>query len=138
MMTDRNREAIWAFTLGYMVMAWRVLYWAVDGGVPMPPEAHGDAIHTIPAEAWGVACVAACLAILFTAFFRMFFWLAVASMAMAAVNAYLGVFASAATYGFLVSGGAWLFAALFACITLAALRDWGAWFVAYVEGRVDE
>lgn len=121
--TIRNQEAIYLFNLAYLLMATLVTGAAFAGGVPMPPEAHGGAIHTIPAEVWGLVCVAICIGSIIAHYLSCFAFLAAWAAFGTIINGYLCIFATEAAFGFLVSKGALVFTLLYLGLTLGALID---------------
>ena len=121
--TQRNKEAIYLFNIAYLMMAIQVFIAALSGGVPMPEEAHGGAIHTIPAEAWGTVCIAICAGVMLSQAVHSFAFVAVWAFLGALVNGYLFMFAEAASFGFLVSKGALVFTVVYGGMCLAGLLD---------------
>jgi hypothetical protein len=134
--TAANRAAISVFGLCSGAMGMTVLYTAVNGGVPMPPESHGGAIYAIPAEAWAVAVV-------FQGFLLMLAnargWLGVlfsTAIFGAFMNGFLAYFAAEAAFGFIVSRGALVFALLHGSIAIAAGLDAASDRLSDFRGRI--
>jgi len=138
MMTRANEAGIRFWGLAQAGMGGTVLWAAVTGGVPMPVEAHGDAIHTIPAHVWA-------LAVILTG--GMMAWasdgprlpvLAAAAISAGVMNMILAVFATDAVYGFLVARGAALIALTNLAIAVACAFDAvGLWNEARLRREVD-
>lgn len=121
--TDQNASAIYLYNLAHLAMGSTVMLAALNGGMPMPEQAHGGAIHVIPATAWaGVVMGQALIAIIAMAH-RSYIGLTAIAFVGAFVNGYLAMFADHATFGFLVSKGAGVFAFLHGSIMLAAGID---------------
>lgn len=134
--TDRNAQAIHIFNLIYLAMASSVMYEAVTGGVPMPEEAHGGAIHVIPATVWAAALLGQSFIAILATCLKWRIVLAIAAFIGMFANGYLAMFADHATFGFLVSKGAAAFAAINSAIMGAAIIDAVKFRLSKFEGRI--
>lgn len=123
MMTRANEAGIRFWGLGQAAMGATVLWAALMGGVPMPEEAHGDAIHTIPAEAWALAVITTGLLMAWASCGPRLLALATGALFAGAMNMVLALFASDATYGFLVARGAGLISVTNIAIVVACAFD---------------
>lgn len=123
MMTRANEAGIRFWGVGQAVMGLTVLWAALTGGVPMPVEAHGDAIHTIPAEVWAMAVITTGLLIAWASCGPRLLLLAAGAFVAGAMNMILALFASEATYGFLVARGAGLISLTNIAIVVACAFD---------------
>lgn len=134
--TAANRAAISLFGLCSGAMGMTVLYTAMTGGVPMPPESHGGAIYAIPAETWAIAVVSQGFLMMLAnarGWLGVLFFTALLGTFM---NGFLAYFAGEAAFGFIVSRGALVFALLHGSIALAAGLDTARDRLADYQGRI--
>ena len=135
--TVSNCAAISLYGLCSGAMGTTVLYTAMNGGVPMPPESHGGAIYAIPAEIWAVAVIAQGFIMMLAVNSRWHLILMITAFFGALMNGFLGYFAGEAAYGFIVARGALVFALLHGAIAIAAGLDAARDFLAKYQGRVE-
>ena len=121
--TDQNAAAISLYGLVSAAMGFTVLWASLNGAVPMPEEAHGGAIHTIPAWLWAVAVIAQGFGLMICVGAKQRIGLAVVGAFGGLINIYLAVYAGDAVFGFLVARGAGVFGLLHSAIALAAAKD---------------
>lgn len=135
--TDKNAPSIHIFSLLYLAMASTVMYAAITGGVPMPPEAHGGAVHVIPASVWAGVLIAQSLITMLATCLKWRIVMALAALVGVFSNGYLAMFADHATFGFLVAKGAAVFAGLNCAIMGAAIIDAVRYRLSMFEGRIN-
>ena len=123
MLTERNLEAISLYGLVSAAMGVTVLWAAMRGGVPMPEESHGGAIHAIPAWVWAVCVIGQGFGTMIAVHCRWRVVLVAVALFGGLINIYLAVYAGDAIFGFLVARGAGVFGILHISIALAASLD---------------
>lgn len=111
------------FALISVAVAIKCLWASVTGGVPMPPETHGTAIHTIPAELWSLVSLAQALAFFWLAGTRRYLSLAAVAAMGAFINLALAVFSARAEFGFIQSAVTGGIGVMHCVICVAALVD---------------
>jgi len=135
-LTEANHAAISIYGLCSGAMGLTVAYTALSGGVPMPPESHGGAIYTIPAEAWGVAVAAQGFIMMLANARGWLITLFVTALFGALINGLVAYFANESAFGFIVSRGASVYALLHGSVMIAAGLDAAKEKLSTFGGRV--
>lgn len=138
MRTERNQDAIMLLGAALFVMGATCLLAAMDGGVPMPPETHGSAMHEIPAEVWGLVVIGQSGLLFAGAYMHWKGVIAAAGVIGGLIYLALSVMADQASLGFIVSRGAAVFGILNTSAAAAALLDmFAGWLQHQIELAVD-
>ena len=118
-----GRVVVAAYAIICFLVGLASLKMSISGGIPMPPETHGDAMYIIPGELWSVVSMAQGLLMLWAISFSRWGVLAFACVIGAAIDTAIAVMAETASFGFLTSliaGGAGL---LHAVIAILAVQE---------------
>lgn len=111
------------FALISVAVAVKCLLASISGGVPMPTETHGTAIHTIPAEAWSLVSLAQAIAFFWLVGSRRYLSLAAVAAMGAIINLALAVFSARAEFGFIQSAVTGGIGVMHCVICIAAMVD---------------
>lgn len=120
------RDGVFLLRCFALISVWvaiKCLWASVNGGVPMPPETHGSAMHTIPAEMWSLVSLAQALAFFWLAGSRNYLALASIAGLGAVINLALAIFSARAEFGFIQSAVTGGIGVMHCVICLAALVD---------------